>query len=551
MMGTKADCQSLYGARTFADAYSFHTFLLPLYYQGKQDALKTSAEVRTAFEALLRRNGAWKKINWEDEQLPAAGEFLEDAALRQEYATFQYFHPAARAAIFGAGQNKGIVSRYMFHPGFIEEQAKQRVKSVSYVVTCPNGNVYVLPVYSIQLRVYDLGIAVLILQAVNREYSAEADIKAINQFGRRIRLPFLPNDLKYGETAEKLQIFIEGDQNELCVDFQAQVLGMANKTGQAEFHVREETTPLLFVPDLILRLLDYGSKQPWAAYDFAKMHTAEFSVQPITDDRMFVVCAVCNPKILRPYSRKWRKDGRTQYAYQMDAEAAKRLYAVVFVDKEGATCQNDPMVQALLAEAVYARWIDWGTLHAVTHHSMFCLTGTYEDEAVREAVVTPFLTEYMEIAVLLLVQRASIIVLQKEASRISALKEENKNVLCWRSQSEALLHLQKAYVNFQNQLALFEVTPQEQGVEIYQLMRRQLYVAEELEQLEKQLHNLYELATVRQGINFSVGATCLAIAALLVTILGFAGWPSYLVERFFGCGILLVFSFLAYYKFKQ
>ena len=65
---------------------------------------------------------------------------------------------------------------------------------------------------------------------------------------------------------------------------------------------------------------------------------------------------------------------------------------------------------------------------------------------------------------LVLAQRATVIVLQDAASRLS-----NKG-------KDKLINLQKKYVALQNQLLLFEVTPQEQGIEMYQLLRQQLYL---------------------------------------------------------------------------
>jgi hypothetical protein len=175
-------------------------------------------------------------------------------------------------------------------------------------------------------------------------------------------------------------------------------------------------------------------------------------------------------------------------------ELSTELYEFVFVDGNGCTCQSQTMRSRLLTQAVYDRWIDHGTIHAITHHSFMCITGNnpkYYD-GVTATVVNPFLTSYVQLAILVLVQRASIIKLCNDAAFLATGFDGNGKVK--REQVEQIRRLQENYVAFQNQLLFFEVTAQEQGVEIYERLQQSLYIHQQIDKLERQLQNLHEIA---------------------------------------------------------
>ena len=485
------------------EVYSFHTFILPFTYKrGDQGEEKD----RNEFEKLLGKNKAWQKVKWSKEELPEYDlcKWHDDKDLSSAYATFQYFNAAGRAAILGTDKGRAIVSKYLFKPENQKNQIMYKINIPTATETSSDKEKeiersYLLNVYAIRLQVYDNNVAILIIESTydGNGGTGEKAIKEINQYGRRIRMPFIPPALVDGETAKSLELYI-GDDKPLKDDFFDRISN----------NCQEKNPPLLFIPNFILRLFDYGSSEKWAIYSKSESlnpsGTCKFIIQPISDDRMFVACVVCEEGLLQCYKAKKRQE---EYSYQSDYNLARRLYSILFVDKGSATCQNQQMIQKILKKAVYGRWLDSGTLHAVTHHSMFCLTGTYND--VKYTVVRPFLTEYVEMLTLVLAQRATVIVLQDVASRLS-----NKG-------KDKLINLQKKYVALQNQLLLFEVTPQEQGIEMYQLLRQQLYLTEEQGVLEKQLHNLYEMVTIQQAAKLNRWGIVIAVLVpIVIFILG-------------------------------
>ncbi len=150
------------------------------------------------------------------------------------------------------------------------------------------------------------------------------------------------------------------------------------------------------------------------------------------------------------------------------------------------------MRHELLKRSVYDRWIDWGTIHGVTHHSLICLTSAYE--GIINSVINPFLTQYVQIAVLTVVQRAVILLLSDEAAEV-ANGFAGEDVIT-QEEIKSIERLQARYVTAQNQLLLSEVTAQEQGVEIYEMLQEQLYIKKNMDDLHSEIGNLRDVADI-------------------------------------------------------
>ena len=118
-------------------------------------------------------------------------------------------------------------------------------------------------------------------------------------------------------------------------------------------------------------------------------------------------------------------------------------------------------------------------------------------------IIRPFLTQYVEIAILALVQRASILRFQRQSGGDLSNKQ--------------IQELQKKYVDYRNQLHFFEVSSQEQGIELYELIRKQLYIEKEIESLEKNLEILYEKSNVDMSNKIGTVGIWIALISLLGT----------------------------------
>ena len=145
------------------------------------------------------------------------------------------------------------------------------------------------------------------------------------------------------------------------------------------------------------------------------------------------------------------------------------------------------------------------------------------------------MTQYTRLACFALVQRASLIKFQADAALLSAhIKNPKKKISI--QNIIALNKLQERFVAFQSQLDLFEVTAQEQGCELYGMLREFLFVGKQREALQNQLDALYSAANTTLDTDFNKWATILAVIALFLSLAGFFADGADVVQKFKGCG---------------
>ena len=129
-----------------------------------------------------------------------------------------------------------------------------------------------------------------------------------------------------------------------------------------------------------------------------------------------------------------------------------------------------------------------------------------------------FLTQYVQLCCLGLVQRASIINFQRRTSAISARVEERGRQIRLSTVSE-IMKLQERFVAFQNQLSFTEVTPQDQGIEIYDKLMEFCFIEKEISSLKDQLQCLCDAANTSLDYNFNKYALVFAVPTLFSEVL--------------------------------
>ena len=106
-----------------------------------------------------------------------------------------------------------------------------------------------------------------------------------------------------------------------------------------------------------------------------------------------------------------------------------------------------------------------------------------------------------------------------------------------RDQNKRLVALQRKYITFKNQILILEASSQEQGIEIYHQMQRQLMIPEYREILSEQLENLYEAANTSMANFLAFFGILIAAAAVLI--------PEISLELFSCCTEVINFLFKA------
>lgn len=460
-------------------------------------------------------------------------DFIDDVntvgELVDNYANYNYFNKQAQDLIFNYEKNntdKGDskVVNYKFSSINSSENSK-------YIINVNEEKTYKLNLDKIILKEYEIAnkkIYLMMIYVTNNDYDSLSDIKNINQYGRRLYSPWISLDIGNGintECPDDLKIHIgdkfiySNDKNDGKADLNYKneeifkynfddknkyksYSERLNSIRQKEVNDKNDKSIIKnpHKSNLIQNILNYKKESK----------DEKIKIELINPDRMYVGFYLKNNSLIeriKKYSTEKQEYSteKEEYAYLYDDSLSDQLYALAYIDGGDATCQSKVMRKKLLQETIYDRWIDWGTIHTVTHNGFGCIAS---DRAPYESVIMPFLTEYMEMMALVLLQRNLLLEFHLKAKELSPDFNSKK-----------LENLQKDYVKFKTQVLLFEVTPQEQGYEIYRLMQKQLYIDEEKEKLDDIMNSLYEVANIEHSIKLNKKIRCLTIIGVIVAII--------------------------------
>jgi hypothetical protein len=534
-------------AETTEDTYSYHTFLFPFVWN--DDGTVTYEE----FIEVLAVGVHWFSLDWPGKKLPGKGvssdpQYKSDWFLN--YKIYQYFNAPARNLLFNtSGETDWVVHSFEFRPNgiplrntgkfFIEKRSKPDENG-------RDTTRYALTVNSIKLMLYNTGSAVMIFEYEykgNRErYNSArtqdesfkeisktlADVNTINEMGRRVNFPyFIQSEEDYPDVvADKLWLDV-GDETinaGLIEDFRAFHDELSRDFDKVS---KSSSFSLSYIFQPIRTLLSYdnkSSKKVTSTRGKNYRTGKELFVYPLIDDRMFVCCLVRDTEFLNLFS-EWNEEEK-EYNFIVDCSStdfgvSSELYKYTYIEEE-PTCIGHDMRRELLKNSIYTRWLmpNEGTLYGITHHSFVCAT----THSAPDHLVETFLSLYIDLAIIALVQRATILSISAQASELAKSFKKNETRLDAK-QLQEISELHEEYVRAENQILLVEVTPQEQGIELFQLLSKQLYIEQNKGELDKQLNNLYEVSNInndridRESDNILNGILLvLAICAISISV---------------------------------
>lgn len=297
----------------------------------------------------------------------------------------------------------------------------------------------------IDLHIYeDYNFGLLFLNCINEKYP-DSDIKKINDYGRRIEIPYLPREGGNSIVSDSIKI-------------------KESKQVLAEFDFKKDICSLHSGACKDIKMLNNGDKDLKKL--FLNEDTEKIKIIPTTEDRMFAMTLICDYHL----SQMVKKAG------EEDDSAIEHLYPYVFVDPDNPTCQNVNMRKVLMDKAVDYRWSNYGTFHASTTNSLICITGKLSD--IKDSVAIPFINCYKYFVSLTLCQRYVLMSLSKDYSDI--IQSRNKNNFS----------LMAKFSRFKKLIYISEISTQEQGIEIYRIMRSQMFIDEEFEEIESQIETM-------------------------------------------------------------
>lgn len=429
--------------------YSYHTFLFPFLWNNG------GRVTRKQFEKCIHPH-------WVPEE---RADVPFDTS---HYAQYAYFNQAARNTIFTeAGEKNPIVKNYRFDIGRLSGDAdwlgsrKGKDNPARYVIR-KDGFTASLRVNGIRLRLFSTGVGMIVFELENYEHNDEKAINRINEYGRRIFVPFVGADGSCKLCADDITLEYPGGAVVSAIS------GVLPKTN----------SDIRFM-ELISYLL---RNEKYAAVTGLKAEKNRFHIEPIIDDRMFVSCVWCN----NDFNMEMKQYTDGDYRYLSDAitrepndsgSAARRLYELLFVDGDGLSCRSRTMLRQMLEEHVYDRWLEYsaeyGTLIGISEFSMVTVSGD-------PISVNAHLTEYTEMIMLVLAQRASLLSFEWQISD------------CAKGRLR-IDRIQREYIHFQSKYLLREITPQQQGIELYNMLCRHMFIGNMAEEVEKQISALFAL----------------------------------------------------------
>lgn len=488
------------GKKTYLDAKSIHIFAWPFKFEGEK------GNKRDFFKQV--EDKGWQKKEME---------FFKqsDEEKRKELFMLQQYLSIPAQNIFMPKEKKDdnicIIYQYPMKADtqyyyYIREQNKE-------------GKNYKLRIESIELHVYRYGVGILFIRTLNEEWEKIEDIKIINDHGRRIALPFIPDSSEgFILCAEEIGIIWENGKEKKngknTTNFRKYV-----KEAFKDTEINEKDKAVLakkaaFLEDILNGRIEGRLSEKEA--NGWKIKPKDLAIEAMEDDRMFLISLIRDNALSEVIKEK-----------ESSKDMENAIYSILFADNGASTCQDSEMRKELLKEAVYPRWIDYGTVTGFTEYSMVCITS--ESPERNNDTIKPFVVEYTVLALLVLAQQAEISLFSEKAMKIIQKEEKTsgwvkhlKEIVIGifgKNHSEKLIDLQEQYTALKKQLFISKFSTQQQGIELYQQAQKQLLVEKERMLMDEQMQELYEISNVRKGNQIENWGLFLALLAIGVDVL--------------------------------
>jgi len=397
-----------------------------------------------------------------------------DKELATKYNEYLYFHEYVRNALFNNSSNEN--DNVSFH---YERDIPEAAKIVLHI---KGGKTYTLPIKRISLRLFETSVGILTIELLNYDYCSHIDVFIINDFGRRIYPQFIGSqdgtDATKGKfLADKIELFL-GD-NLITEDF------------KTEDFLKKE-----------LKVASY--------IDYLLGNELEEKVIPVIDDRMYTMCWYEN----EAFSKLIFSKNGDEYGF----ESSDEWYKFIYVDGNDIGVANEKMKRELIKAATYARWVERGTLFGISRYSFVCVTHDEEDFGYN-VIRNQMEGVYYQMAVILLAQRASILKFSDDVSKITSQAKNSGSKFInkkFKSIAESVKTLYFSFIRFVNSLYFGEVSPQDQGIEMYNMAVKNMGLREQLNEVRYEIERLYEFVDMLQEKFIRKGLRAIKVISFVI-----------------------------------
>lgn len=463
--------------------YSYHVFYFPFKWEirDKQFAVFSQAIALSNINPTLQSH--WKS-NYNPNGIEA----------ERLYDEKNYYYKFVHPVLYDTGKTDTLIKH------FEREEPKKGLCTYRIKTNRKDEIIeYNLKLDSINLNLYSTGVGMLSFYLQNNDYDDFEDILKINQYGRRLFPPFY-DDLKFHSQISH-GIYISG------------LSGMESRYNEdfSSYKPDMDWFPAKFIINLIEDL------QP------------DLMATPVIDDRMFVNCWYQNKDLASRFYYRDEEIKRFDYSEREKKQAEKGKefiysadwYRYLYVDA-GAdpTCQNWDMRKQLIDETTYLRWQGAGSIYGITKYSFMLLTDS--SDYATNVLSVHMQNVYSRMIELVLMQRATMLKFSDEVTKVSKLNDNNNSLVAQRVGS-----LYKEYIHFINQMYFPEVTTQDQGKELYDLLLKQFNSESRIKDLDEEISELHGYITLMIDNSRDIKASWLNIIAAIFL-------PPTLLSGFFG-----------------
>lgn len=473
--------------------YSHHTFLFPFkweVFKGKKHNAFSLGE-RTILDNFLKKVDLmyWDEILFEPQ--------IQNGF--NSYNEYSYFYDHPRDVLNLNAQSQNINSREFDYKGLTHDS--------KYIITFQQKE-YALYFEKVILNIYENGIGVLTFMLANKTFSSQNDILIINDIGRRIYPQYLGTEFPLTNVT-KGNLLAES----------ITIVGLNTSLGQfvqENFEYYDNLsaiqTSVFKIPNHIQAFLGIE------IYSYSdSVSVGQIRISPLIDDRMFVICLCYDNFFINELSEEQAESKDRKYF------KSKKWYQFVFVDGNGLTCHSDSMLENHVRDATYDRWLGnvennmpSRLLFGITRYSFMGLANSVW--FTQNIISKHFQHQYFRLVLLSLVQRASIINFSLEVARIS--HQITDRAFSYHKERKAIAQLYLRYIKFVNRVFFREVTPQEQGIELYDLLHKQMRLREEVKDLKEEIQELNSYSeSLNQG-QLTLIAGRFAFPTLFMTLIG-------------------------------
>jgi hypothetical protein len=457
--------------------HSQHIFMFPFEIESKEIDEITSSTERLKKIYNQFKNSIWKYKPFEIRRSPDSKNYSSEEIWA--YNEYYYYYDYVRETLFNKSEEKDLFNQRDYSPVSLnfELETNPNDEMVIFLKTKEFTKIFSLVINHLSLRIFETGIGILTITLYNYCYTDFEDILIINDFGRRIYPQFLSEPDNSSDPIDKTKNAFLADKivfkiNEKTIE----------ENFNSEKYLNIKANFVKYIEELLSPLHEKGKAPNWR-------------IIPIIDDRMFTICWHENEGLIKKLSTNYEND--------------ICWYKYIYVDGKDALIANKEMMKKLIKKSTYSRFSDWGTLFGISRYSFMCLCGHDPINDFPYKIIRNHMQKiYYQMFVLLLAQRASIIKFNNSLEKISTNllqikyfnydKVDTKDSIDGSSEFNNLVKNVKKFetmnlqiINFFNRMIFLEVTPQEQGIELYNKALKFMQIPKHISLLKQKVSELH------------------------------------------------------------